>query len=63
MIVFILTITGNLSALGLVLAAKAFARFKDLDKEGFRRVRLDRDLDVHIGGAAGRPAAENADLI
>ena len=34
-IVFMLAMTGNLAALGLVLAAKGLARFKDLDKRPF----------------------------
>jgi hypothetical protein len=34
-IVFVLIIRGNISAVGLILAAKAIARFKDLDKRDF----------------------------
>jgi hypothetical protein len=34
-IVFVLVVRGNISAVGLILAAKAIARFKDLDKRDF----------------------------
>ena len=34
-LVFLLVITGNLGAIGLVLAAKAFARFRQLDDRDF----------------------------
>jgi hypothetical protein len=34
-IVFVLVVRGNMSAVGLILAAKAIARFKDLDKRDF----------------------------
>lgn len=34
-LVFLLVITGNFSAIGLVLAAKAFARFRQLDDRDF----------------------------
>ena len=35
LIVFALTVSGNLAALGLVLAAKAIARFRQLDDRDF----------------------------
>jgi hypothetical protein len=35
MIVFLLVVTGNMSGIGLVLAAKAFARFRQLDDKDF----------------------------
>ena len=49
-IVFIFTLTGNLSAIGLVLAAKAFARFRQLDDREFAEYMLIGTL-LSISGA------------
>lgn len=49
-IVFVLAVTGNLSSLGLVLAAKAFARFRQLDDRDFAEYVLIGTL-VSITGA------------
>ncbi len=49
-IVFVFTLTGNLSAIGLVLAAKAFARFRQLDDREFAEYMLIGTL-LSISGA------------
>lgn len=49
-IVFVLAVTGSLASLGLVLAAKAFARFRQLDDREFAEYVLIGTL-VSITGA------------
>jgi hypothetical protein len=52
-IVFVLIVGGNISAVGLILAAKAVARFKDLDKRDFAEyVLIGTLLSISLAIAA-----------